>query len=157
MADSPEKFAKVFRAASTVVGPLLRSRLHGVLSGRLMLLDYTGGKTGRQYSFPVGYFSWDGGDVLAFSTGGWPAHISSAKAVRLLIRGRWYDAVPTVISDASGKAAVLAEFARRNGPRAARGLMLGLPGDRQPARDELAAAAARTTITRFALTGRDGT
>jgi hypothetical protein len=41
--------------------------------------------------------------------------------------------VPTVISDASGKAAVLAEFARRNGPRAARGLMLGLPGDRQPA------------------------
>ena len=65
MADSPEKFAKVFRAANTVVRPLLRSRLHGVLRGRLMLLDYTGGKTGRRYSFPVGYFSWDGGDVLA--------------------------------------------------------------------------------------------
>jgi hypothetical protein len=76
MADSPEKFAKVFRAANTVVRPLLCSRLHGVLSGRLMLLDYTGGKTGRQYSFPVGYFSWDGGDVLASAPEGgracWP-------------------------------------------------------------------------------------
>ncbi len=157
MADSPEKFAKVLRAASTVVRPLLRSRLHGVLSGRLMLLDYTGSKTGRRYSFPIGYFSWDGGDVLAFSTGGWPGHIGEATAVRLLIRGRWHDAVPTVISDTNDKAAVLAEFARRNGPRAARGLLLGLPGDRQPARDELLAAAAKTTITRFALTGRDGT
>lgn len=65
MADSPEKFAKVFKAANTVVRPLLHSRLHGVLSGRLMLLDYTGRKSGRQYTFPVGYFSWDGGDVLA--------------------------------------------------------------------------------------------
>jgi hypothetical protein len=79
MADSPEKFAKVFRAANTVVRPLLRSRLHGVLSGRLMLLDYTGGKTGRRYSFPVGYFSWDGGDVLAFSTGRWPGHIAEGR------------------------------------------------------------------------------
>ena len=157
MADSPEKFAKVFRAANTVVRPLLRSRLHNVLSGRLMLLDYTGGKTGRRYSFPVGYFRWDGGDVLAFSTGGWPRHIRGASVVRLLIRGRWHDAAPTVISDTNDKAAMLAEFARRNGPRAARGLMLGLPGDRQPARHELAAAAAKTTITRFALTGRDGT
>jgi hypothetical protein len=157
MAGSPEKFAKVFRAANTMVRPLLRSRLHGVLSGRLMLLDYTGGKTGRRYSFPVGYFSWDDGDVLAFSTGGWPGHIGGAPTVRLLIRGRWHDAVPTVISDTNDKAAMLAEFARRNGPRAARGLMLGLPGDHQPARDELLAAAAKTTITRFALTGRDGT
>jgi hypothetical protein len=51
-----------------VVWPLLGSWLHGVVSGRLMLLDYTGGRTGRRYTFPVGYFRWDDGDVLAFST-----------------------------------------------------------------------------------------
>ena len=90
--------------------------------------------------------------MLAFSTGGWPGHIRGAPAVRLLIRGRWHDAVPTVISDTNDKAAVLAEFARRNGPRTARGLMLGLPGDRQPTQDELLAAAAR-----FALDDRDDT
>ena len=155
MADSPEKFARVFKAANTVVRPLLGSRLHPLLSGRLMLLEYTGAKTGRRHTFPVGYFTWDGGDVLAFSTGRWPAHLRSAPSVRLLIRGRWHHAVPTVISDQNEKAGVLAEFARRNGPRAARGLMLGLPGDRQPDREELLAAAVKTTVTRFALTGPD--
>jgi hypothetical protein len=157
MAESPDRFAQIFKAANTIVRPLLRSRMHGIISGRLMLLEYTGGKTGRHYIFPVGYFPWDGGEVLAFSTRGWPARIGGAPAVRLLIRGRWHDAVPTVISDQSDKAGVLAEFARRNGPRAARGLMLGLSGDRQPSREELLAAAAKTTITRFALSGRDDT
>lgn len=37
--------AKIRRAANTVVRPLLRSRLHGILSRRLML--QTGGRTGR--------------------------------------------------------------------------------------------------------------
>jgi hypothetical protein len=52
------------------------------------------------------------------------------------------------------RSVLLAEFARRNGPRAARGLMLGLNGGRPPTREELLAAAAKTTITRFTLTGR---
>ena len=78
MADSPAQFAKVFKAAGTVVRPLLGSRPHPLLSGRLMLLEYTGAKSGRRYTFPVGYFTWDGGDVLAFSTGGWPAHLAAA-------------------------------------------------------------------------------
>ena len=53
------------------------------------------------------------------------------------------------------QAALLAEFARRKGRRAAKGLMLGRPGDRQPTREETRAAAAKTTITRFTLTGQD--
>jgi hypothetical protein len=155
MADSTAKLAKVFRAANTVIRPLLRSPLHGLVSGRLMLLDYTGGTTGRHYSFPVGYFGWDSGDVLAFSSQRWPARIAAARAVRVLIRGRWHDARPAVISAQQDKATLLAEFAPRKGTRAARGLMLGLPGDRQPTREETLAAAARTTITRFTLTSRD--
>jgi hypothetical protein len=154
MADSTAKLAKVFRAANTVIR-LLRSPLHGLVSGRLMLLEYTGGTTGRHYSFPVGYFGWDGGDVLAFSSQRWPARITAARAVRVLIRGRWHDARPAVISAQQDKAALLAEFARRKGARAARRLMLGLPADRQPTREETLAAAARTTITRFTLTSRD--
>jgi hypothetical protein len=155
MADSPAKLAKVFRTANTVIRPLLRSPLHGLVSSRLMLLDYVGGKTGSHYSFPVGYFGWDDGDVLAFSTQRWPAHISGARAVRVLIRGRWHDAWPTVISGPEDKVALLAEFGRRKGSRAAKGLMLGLPGDRQPTGEEMLAAAAKTTITRFTLTSRD--
>jgi hypothetical protein len=56
-----------------------------------------------------------------------------------------------VISDSQAKADLLAEFTRRNGARAARGLMLGLPSNRPASRSELLTAASKTTITRFTL------
>jgi len=152
MAEFPAQFAKILRVANMVVRPLVQSRLHGIVSGRLMLLAYRGGRTARRYTFPIGYFEWDAGDVLAFSSRRWPVSIRSAHEVRLLIRGRWHDAVPIVVSAQHDKATLLTEFAGRNGPRAARGLMLGLPGSRQPTQKEVLAAAAKTTIVRFTLT-----
>jgi hypothetical protein len=68
MADTPAWLAGVFRVANVLVRPLLQSRLHPVLSRRLMLLSYTGGNTGHRYTFPVGYFPWDDREVLTFST-----------------------------------------------------------------------------------------
>ena len=47
MFDDPQKLAKVFASANAVLRPLLRSPLHRIVSGRLMLLSYTGGKTGN--------------------------------------------------------------------------------------------------------------
>ena len=44
-----------------------------------MLLDYTGGKTGKQYSFAVGYFPWDDGDVIVSSTAHWPKVMGAAE------------------------------------------------------------------------------
>ena len=153
MFDDPAPLAKLFGLANAAVRPLLQSPLHRILSGRLMLLSYTGGKTGRQYLFAIGYFHWDAGDVLAFSSGNWPKALGGARDVRVLIKGTWFGARPSVISDDSDKADLLREFARRNGARAAKGLMLGLPGDRQPDRAKLDAASAKTTVVRFALVG----
>ena len=150
--DDPQKLASFFARANAVVRPLLQSPLHSVVSGRLMLLDYTGGKTGKQYSFAVGYFPWDDGDVIVSSTANWPKVMGTARNVRLLIKRRWFAAQPTVIRESEQKADLLGEFARRNGPKAAKGLMLGLPGDRQPERTELLDSAAKTTLVRFALT-----
>jgi len=152
MFDDPAPLAKLFARANVVVRPLLQSPLHPLVSGRLMLLSYTGGKTGKHYSFAIGYFPWDDGDVIVTSSANWPKTIGSAQNVRVLIKRRWFSARPTAIRQLDHKADVLAEFAERNGPRAAKGLMLGLPGDRQPDRQELLNAAAKTTIVRLALT-----
>jgi deazaflavin-dependent oxidoreductase (nitroreductase family) len=38
-----------------IVRALLRSRLHGVLSGSVMLITYTGRRTGRRRTIPVMY------------------------------------------------------------------------------------------------------
>lgn len=151
MPDDPARLATFFARANAVVRPLLQSPLHWLVSGRLMLLSYSGGKTGKQYCFTVGYFPWDDGDVIVSSSANWPKTIGSAKNVRVLIKRRWFEARPTVIGQLEQKADVLGDFAMRNGPRAAKGLMLGLPGDRQPDRQQLLDAAARTTIVRLAL------
>lgn len=152
MLEDPARLATIFGRANAVVRPLLTSPLHPILSGRLMLLDYTGGKTGKRYSFAIGYFPWDDGDVIVSSTANWPRAMGSARDTQVLIKGRWFAARPVVIKEAEPKADMLAEFATRNGPRAAKGLMLGLPGDRQPDRQQLLTAAAKTTLVRFALT-----
>jgi hypothetical protein len=151
--DDPQQLARFFASANAVISPLLQSPLHRTISGRLMLLGYTGGKTGKRYSFAVGYFPWHDGEVLVSSSANWAKTIGNARDVQLLIKGRSFAAKPKVIKDAEQKADVLGEFARRNGAKAAKGLMLGLPGDRAPTRAELLAAAQRTTLVRFSLSG----
>ncbi|MEU6192264.1 nitroreductase/quinone reductase family protein [Streptomyces sp. NPDC047061] len=143
---------KVFRLLNRVIRPLLASRLHRLLSGRVMLLSYTGRKTGRDITVPISYFAWDPGTVLAMSSQlSWIPNLRTGPTVRLRIRGREHDAVPTVFEDHIAIADLLAEFARRNGPRAAKALMLGLPGDRQPAPEELRAASQKTRLVVFRL------
>ncbi|MDX3841282.1 hypothetical protein [Streptomyces europaeiscabiei] len=143
---------KIFRAANKVVRPLLASRFHKPLSGRLMLLTYNGHRTGREFTVPIGYFDWDPGTVLAMSSRlSWIPSMRQGSPVRLRIRGQDHAAVPTVVEDPEEVAALLAEFGRRKGPKAAKGLMLGLPGDRQPTDDELRTAAAKTRLVCFRM------
>jgi deazaflavin-dependent oxidoreductase (nitroreductase family) len=52
-----------------VMRPLLRSPLHGLASGRVMLIGYTGRKTGKLHTVPVQYARDDEGIVVAV---GWP-------------------------------------------------------------------------------------
>ncbi len=151
MPDSQDRLARLFAAASIIIRPLLLSRLHRPLSSQLMVLDYTGARSGHRYSFPIGYFTWDEDQVLAFSSRRWPAALRTARDIQVVLRGQTYDAAPEVISVQEDKVTLLAAFARRKGPRTAKRLMLGLPGNRQPSASELEAAATKTTILRFRL------
>jgi hypothetical protein len=142
----------IFKIANQLVRPLLRSPLHRLLSGQLMLLAYRGRRSGREHTIPIGYFAWGDDRVVAFSSSRWWVNLGEGRPVRLLLRGRWHDAVPTVADSTGEKAALLAEFIRRYGLQRARRLPLGLPGDREPGEEELRRAAAKTAIIRFALT-----
>lgn len=86
MPDNTSIFAKMFAVANTAI----RSPLHSLLSGRLMLLEYVGAKTSTQYSLTVDYFPWDDGDVVIFSSANWPKTIERARNVRVLIKGRFF-------------------------------------------------------------------
>ena len=61
----------LFKAINPIMKGLLRSPLHRLLSGTLMLLTYTGRKTGTPYTIPIGYFVWDTDELMAFSSARW--------------------------------------------------------------------------------------
>ncbi len=127
-----------------------RSRLR---TRQLMLLGYTGGHSGHRYCFPIGYFNWGDGAVISFSSRGWPFALRAAGDIELLARGSARSATAEVVRGHEEKAVLLAAFARQNGPRTARRLMIGLPGARLPSGDEVATAAAATTIIRSGFDG----
>ncbi len=73
------------------VRALLRSRLHGILSGSLLLVTYTGRRTGRTFTIPVLYAE-DGADLLVFvgrsAEKVWWRNLSGGAPVHVRLRGR---------------------------------------------------------------------
>ncbi|MFD9510674.1 nitroreductase/quinone reductase family protein [Streptomyces mirabilis] len=116
-----------------------------------MLLTYTGRKSGRRITIPVGYFDWEPGTVLAstFAHSTWIPNLRTGPTGRLRIRGRDYEAVPTVIEDHTAITELLGVFADRKSPREAK--MVGLPGDRKPTPEELHEAGAPRRFVLFQL------
>jgi hypothetical protein len=75
-----------------IVGAILRSPLHGMLSLHLMLLTVVGRRTGRRYTMPVGYVSRDGAlDVLVANRQLklWWRNLEGGAPVALVLRGRF--------------------------------------------------------------------
>src|SRR4051794_9581129 len=91
----------LFKTINPIMTALLRSPLHRLLSGTLMLLTYTGRKTGQSYTIPIGYFAWHTDELMVFSSAGWWTNMRDGKPVTLLVKGRQVEAVPTVIHERS--------------------------------------------------------
>jgi hypothetical protein len=77
---------------------VLGLRFRTPLSGRLMLLSYTGRKTGRSYRQPISYVP--DGDVLLTPGGGkWRLSLREDETVTLRLRGRDVTARPELVRD----------------------------------------------------------
>ena len=87
-------FAVFNRTANHVVRAVLRSPLHPLLSRGLALITVTGLRTGRRYTFPVGYRR-SGKRVLV--NVGWPErkrwlrNLRDGGRVEMRIRGQVYE------------------------------------------------------------------
>jgi hypothetical protein len=97
------------------------------LGGNLMLISYTGRKTGKAYRQPVSYAR-DGKDVLLTPGGGrWTLNLRDGKPIRIRLRGRDVAARPELVTDPAGVEHLLDVIGREN-PRAAK----FVPIPRQP-------------------------
>ena len=92
MATGHSGFAILNRAINPLVRLLIRSPLHWLASRRLALITYTGRRSGRRYTIPVGY---QVADLQVTITVGSPDHkvwwrslTGTGAPVELIVRGR---------------------------------------------------------------------
>lgn len=83
-------FAVFNRTANPLIKGVLLSPVHWLASGSLALITVTGRRSGREYTFPVGYSERDSGVVIGV---GWPErkrwwrNLLKPAPVRLRLRG----------------------------------------------------------------------
>jgi hypothetical protein len=144
----------LFRALNPLIRALLRSPLHSLLSEMLMLLSYTGRKSGRAYTIPIGYFVWGTDELMAFSSARWWTNLHDGTPVTLLLKGQQLEAVPKVIHEREAVIGTLEEFITRLGLATARKLPIGLPADREPTQTDLRAIPPNCTFVHFKISER---
>lgn len=142
---------RLLAAVNPFVRLLLRSPLHFVLSDTLMLLTYTGRKSGKRYTIPVAYDS-EGDIVRVFTYHAWWKNLRGGAPVQLEIKRVRRNGMAEAISgDAPATTAQFLASLRRH-PRLARGYNVPLDGDGQPDVETARQAAQRLMMVRIRLT-----
>lgn len=95
----------VMRLGNAFVAGLLRSPLHRLISGGVMLITVTGRKSGRRYTTPVQYVQRDDSvSVFTRRNRTWWRNVRSGVPVTLRIRGQTLTGVAEALVDEADKA-----------------------------------------------------
>ena len=146
---------RVWRALLPVVNRLmrfwLRSGWHRPVSSSMMVLTFEGVRSGRVYSFPVGYAE-DAEGLVTFTRFAWWKNFREGRPVSLRLRGREVGGTAVAVRDPEQVAERFAYYLRRN-PHDGRyfGVRVGRDGRADP--DELVRAAAHLVMVRTLLKG----
>jgi deazaflavin-dependent oxidoreductase (nitroreductase family) len=94
---------------------VLRSPLHGIISNYLLLITFTGRKSGKAYTTPVSYFQQGDDQVIIFTHANWWKNLLSNPAVTLRLRGRGVEGMAEpVAEDKQAIAAALTAHLRKS-------------------------------------------
>ena len=88
----------MFKFANAILGLLLYSPLHGLISKNLMMITFTGKKTGKRISTPVGYLR-KNGSIMVFTFSSWWKNLTSNNEVTLRLEGENVNGKAKIISD----------------------------------------------------------
>ena len=148
--------ARVLRAINPFVAPLLRSPVHRLLSGQVLLLTVTGRTSGRACTLPVGYVREAATLTILSGRHAWWKNLRGGARVAVLLEGRQRTGRAEVLED---RAAVLAEvdhLVARYGRKGA-GQRIGVALDTTPPPQEgladLALAMQGHVVIRLVLDG----
>jgi hypothetical protein len=93
-----ERQARILRIVNVPMRRILRLPFTTPLSRSLMLLSFTGRKSGRQFEQPVSYV--EDGDILLTPGGGrWKLNLREGEAIRVRLRGHDVQLLPEFVRD----------------------------------------------------------
>jgi hypothetical protein len=123
-----------------VINPVMRVFLkRGIGSKTLMILEFIGRKTGKPYSFPVGYMQ-SGQTLFCYSPFSWWRNLQDGAPVTVVLRGHRLTGIADVCTDTDQIAAGLDTYLRHN-PGDARFYRVKLDENRHPIPQDIAHAA----------------
>lgn len=102
-----------YKVINPVLGLILRSPLHKLVSGRLALLSYTGRRSGKRYTIPVGYVRETDKILLLSTQSGWKVNLRGGARVALRLQGHKHTGTAEVLDDESEMATAFTTMIRR--------------------------------------------
>jgi len=122
-----------------VLNPFMRLMLHlpiRAMQERLMLLTYTGRRSGRRHTLPLSYAADADGSLLVPGGGAWKQGLPPGRPVTVRLRGRHRTATPEVIRDVAEIERLLPRLVSGN-PRAESFIGVPMNADSSPDRARL--------------------
>lgn len=124
-----------------IVAAILRSPLHSWISGSVMLVNYTGRKSGKSYTLPVNYLrDEDALITISFRKRTWWRNLLDGSSLKLLLQGRTVSGQPQVLRTDEEVVSALARVVRL-APQYAHFLKIRLDAGGQPDPGDLMRAA----------------
>jgi deazaflavin-dependent oxidoreductase (nitroreductase family) len=132
-----------------IIAWILRSPLHGLLGGSLMVVTYKGRRSGKVYHTPVSCVR-DGDTFLvaSFRKRTWWRNLRGGVPVGIRVRGRDWTTACQVLEDGEGVAAHLMTYLREV-PQYAQAFDVALDADGQPDAGDVARAAQTRVMIRI--------
>lgn len=142
---------RILRRLKPLVVGLLRSPVHGLLSREILVLSWTGRRSGRRFELPLSYVPHAGALYLCTRPDGstWWRHLRPAARVALVLAGRRVAADAVLVDPTSREALdALRAFVTRN-PRTGVTLYQVAREAGAPKEDDLAREVLRSVVVRL--------
>lgn len=93
---------------------ILRSPLHGIMSKRLLLITFTGRKSGKQFTTPLGYER-QGDALIVMTRRPWWKNFEGGAPVTVRLQGKKRSATATAVTDKQQIADYIRHSVQQNG------------------------------------------
>ncbi len=127
---------------------MLRSPLHSIVSKNMMLMTYTGRKSGKSYTTPMNYLEMNGGLYTnSYRDRAWWRNLRGGAEVTLRLRGEDVPAHAEVIEDQASVSGYLSEYIEA-APQFANYMEVRMDADGNPDAEDIARLAQEMVVVR---------